>query len=50
MKTRILRGLVVARRWANTDRGERVIVRTLTSLMLIGLGDLVVLIAGVVCS
>lgn len=50
MKTKILRGLVVARRWANTDRGERVIVRTLTSLMLIGLGDLVVLIAGVVCS
>lgn len=50
MKTRILRGLVVVRRWANTDRSERVIVRTLTSLMLIGLGDLVVLIAGVVCS
>lgn len=50
MKTRILRGLVVARRWANTDRGERVVVRTLISLMLIGLGDLVVLIAGVVCS
>jgi hypothetical protein len=50
MKTKILRGLVIARRWANTDRGERVIVRTLTSLVFIGLGDLVVLIAGVVCS
>lgn len=50
MKTKILRGLVIARRWANTDRGERVVVRTLTSLVFIGLGDLVVLIAGVVCS
>ena len=50
MKTKILRGLIIARRWANTDRGERVVVRTLTSLMLIGFADLVVLIAGVICS
>lgn len=46
MKTKILRGLVVARRWANTDRGERVVVRTLTSLVFIGLGDLMILIFG----
>lgn len=50
MKTKILRGLVIARRWANTDRGERVIVRTLTSLVFIGFVDLAVLIAGVICS
>lgn len=44
MKTKILRGLVVARRWANTDKGEKIIVRTLTTLVFIGFADLMVLI------
>lgn len=44
MKTKILRGLIIARRWANTNRGERVIVRTLTSLVVIGFADLMILI------
>jgi len=46
MKTKILRGLIIARRWANTDRGERVVVRTLTSLVVIGFADLMILIFG----
>jgi len=46
MKTKILRGLIIARRWANTNRGERVVVRTLTSLVVIGCADFMILIFG----
>jgi len=38
--------LIIARRWANTGRGERVVVRTLTSLVVIGFADLMILIFG----
>ena len=54
MKTKILRRVVITRNlfrdYASTEKGEKRIVRTLTTLVFIGLGDLVVLIAGVICS
>lgn len=50
MKTKILRKVVTFRRWANTDKGEKIIVRTLTTLTFIGFGDLMLLIIGEVCS
>ena len=32
MKTKVLRKLVTARQWANTEKGEKVIVYTLSTL------------------
>ena len=46
MKYRLLRKLVLARRWANTEVGERRIVRTLTTLSVVLIIDIVLLIIG----
>ena len=50
MKTKILRKAVTFRHWANTDKGEKIIVRTLTTLTFICFADLMLLIIGGVCS
>lgn len=46
MKYRLLRKLALARSWANTEKGERRIVRTLTTLSVILIVDMVLLIIG----
>ena len=54
MKTKILRRVVMTRNYlrdfANTERGEKIIVRTLTTLTFIGIADFMLLIIGEVCS
>lgn len=37
MKFKALRLLVTARQWANTEKGERIIVNTLTTMSAIGI-------------
>ena len=46
MKMKYLRGMVKFRRYANTEKGEKVIVRTLTVLSCVLLFDLSLLIIG----
>lgn len=36
MKIKFLRGLIIARRWANTEKGEKIIVTSLTSMAFVG--------------
>ena len=46
MKYKVLRALVVSRRYANTERGEKVIVRTLTAMSFVLFVDVCLLIFG----
>lgn len=46
MKYKVLRMLVASRRYANTEHGEKVIVRTLTTITAIGIVDMVLFIIG----
>ena len=50
MKQKVLRKLATARQWANTEHGERMIVKTLTALMYIGIADIVILAIGFITS
>ena len=46
MKMKYLRGMVKFRRYANTEKGEKRIVATLTTISVLGLVDLSLLIIG----
>lgn len=46
MKTKLLRPLVRFKWWADTEKGERTIVRTLTILMILGIINVSLLIIG----
>lgn len=46
MKTKTLRLLVLFKWWANTELGEKVIVRTLTTLSIMGIISFLFLIIG----
>ena len=46
MKTKMLRLLVSAKRYANSEKGEKVIVRTLTTITAIGIVDVVLFVIG----
>ena len=46
MKYKVLRLLVTSRRFANTEKGERVIVRTLTTMTIIAIADVLLLVFG----
>ena len=46
MKMKYLRGMVKFRRYANTEKGEKIIVATLTTISVLGLVDLSLLIIG----
>ena len=46
MKYKVLRVLVASRRYANTEHGEKVIVRTLTAMSFVLLVDVCLLILG----
>ena len=46
MKYKVLRKLMSFRKYANTERGEKIIVRTLTSMSVILVVDIALLIVG----
>lgn len=46
MKYKVLRKLVALRKYANTERGEKIIVRTLTNMSVILIVDIALLIVG----
>ena len=46
MKTTFIRALIKARKWANTPKGERIIVGTLTNMSVLGIITVAVLIYG----
>ena len=46
MKYKVLRMLATSRRYANTEKGEKVIVRILTTITAIGIVDMVLFIIG----
>lgn len=46
MKYRVLRMLAAFRKYANTEHGERVIVRTLTAMSVVLLVDVFLIIVG----
>lgn len=46
MKYRVLRKVVIARRWANTEKGERTIVRVLSAMTLVLMADVALLVVG----
>lgn len=46
MKYKVLRLLVTSRRFANTEKGERVIVRALTTMTIIAIADVLLLVFG----
>jgi len=50
MKRKVYYRLAQARRWANTPRGERIIVRTLTALTFMGIVDAALLTIGCMMS
>ena len=46
MKYKVLRKLVAFKKYTNTERGEKIIVRTLTSMSIILVVDIALLIVG----
>ena len=48
MKRQLYYRLAQMRRWANTERGERAIVRTLTAMSVIAVVDVTLLVIGVI--
>lgn len=46
MRTKVLRLLVTAKRYANTEKGEKVIVRTLTTVSALLVVDIVLFVVG----
>lgn len=45
-KITMLRGLLRLRAWANTEKGEKIIVRTLTTMTALGIIDAALLVIG----
>ena len=48
MKRQLYYRLAKMRRWANTERGERAIVRTLTAMSVIAAADITLLVIGII--